>query len=118
MGDVIEFPARAARTLEPNGPGAPTPHPDVELLWRELVGDSLRTERQAAGLRLVDVAERAGVSPQYLSEVERGLKDPSSEILAALSGALDLRIAELLVRAAGAFRTGGGHSPGPVCLAA
>ena len=43
------------------------------------------TERQDRGERLTDVAERAGVSTQYLSEVERGLKDPSSEILSAVA---------------------------------
>ena len=41
------------------------------------------------------MAERAGVSTQYLSEVERGLKDPSSEMLAAIAGALDLSVREL-----------------------
>ena len=61
-------------------------------LWRELVGDELRRERQARGERLKDVAERAGVSTQYLSEVERGLKDPSSEMLQAIAGALDLSV--------------------------
>ena len=77
-----------------------TPVPEAlvessEPLWRELVGDELRARRQGRGERLVDVAERAGVSPQYLSEVERGLKDPSSEMLAAVAGALDLTVREL-----------------------
>jgi transcriptional regulator with XRE-family HTH domain len=45
------------------------------------------------------VAERAGVSVQYLSEVERGLKDPSSEMLQAIAGALDLSVRRLAVRA-------------------
>ncbi len=61
-------------------------------MWRELVGAELRRERQAREERLTDVAERAGVSTQYLSEVERGLKDPSSEILSAVAGALDLTV--------------------------
>ena len=79
----------------------------------QLVGRQLRQERQASRLRLVDVAERAGVSPQYLSEVERGLKDPSSELLAAVSGALGLPVRELAVRT---LRQG--QPTGPVCLAA
>ena len=58
----------------------------------------MRAERVAVGLRLVDAAARAGVSPQYLSEVERGLKDPSSELLAAMCGALDLTVIELVTR--------------------
>ncbi|GAA1914544.1 helix-turn-helix domain-containing protein [Nocardioides marmoribigeumensis] len=66
-----------------------------EPLWRELVGATLRTVRTRRGERLSDVAERAGVSTQYLSEIERGLKDPSSEMLAAVAGALDLSVREL-----------------------
>ena len=66
-----------------------------EPLWRELVGTTLRGVRQQRGERLSDVAERAGVSTQYLSEIERGLKDPSSELLAAVAGALDLPVREL-----------------------
>jgi transcriptional regulator with XRE-family HTH domain len=84
-----------------------------EPLWRELVGEELRASRHERGERLVDVAERAGVSPQYLSEVERGLKDVSSEMLAAVAGALDLTVRELSTRAAG--RSAGGAT---LCLAA
>jgi transcriptional regulator with XRE-family HTH domain len=86
----------------------------VEPLWRESVGHELREERLASGKRLVDVAEEAGVSPQYLSEVERGLKDPSSELLAAIAGALGLSVAEIATRVASST-----ISPqSPVCLAA
>lgn len=70
------------------------------LLWRESVGGVLRHERTARGDRLTDVADRAGVSAQYLSEVERGLKDPSSEMLHAIAGALELEVPELARRAA------------------
>lgn len=74
------------------------PYRLVEPLWREMVGCALRSARQTAGLRLVDVAQCAGVSPQYLSEIERGLKDPSSEMLAAVAGALQLRVVDLVGR--------------------
>ncbi|MDX6359380.1 MAG: hypothetical protein QOH37_2434, partial [Nocardioidaceae bacterium] len=53
-------------------------------------------------------------SPQYLSEVERGLKDPSSELLAAMAGALGLSIADLASRVASAEMS----SRAPLCLAA
>lgn len=56
------------------------------------------------------MAGRAGVSTQYLSEVERGLKDPSSEMLHAITGALGLTVRELATRAA--------RSPRALCLAA
>jgi transcriptional regulator with XRE-family HTH domain len=90
MGEILRFPDRPAR--EP----AEAPQP----LWRELVGRELHRERTARGERLVDVAGRAGVSMQYLSEVERGLKDPSSEMLHAIAGALDLGVRELATRVA------------------
>ena len=90
MGEILAFPDRAAD----KPPAAPEP------LWRELVGQELHRERTRRGERLVDVAQRAGVSMQYLSEVERGLKDPSSEMLHAIAGALDLGVRELATRVA------------------
>lgn len=63
--------------------------------WRESIGQVLRTAREHQELRLVDVAARAGVSAQYLSEVERGRKEPSSEVLLAVTAALDLTLADL-----------------------
>src|SRR6266704_2024348 len=59
-----------------------------EPLWREVLGRRLRVLRQEQQETLSETAGRAGVSPQYLSEVERGRKDPSSEMIAALAGAL------------------------------
>lgn len=107
MGDVIAFPA-------PDRSAAPAPAP--EPLWREAVGRELRAERQQAGRTLTDVAEESGVSMQYLSEVERGLKEPSSEILGAVAGALGLRLVDLTARVT---RTLAAARPtGPLCLAA
>ena len=57
-------------------------------------------------MTLTDVASRAGVSPQYLSEIERGKKDPSSEMLAAVAGALGRRVLDLT----GAVATGPGSA--------
>jgi len=71
---------------------APVRHPSA---WRRTIGALLRTAREARGLRLVDVAARARLSAQYLSEVERGLKEPSSEVLAAITAALDLTLVDL-----------------------
>lgn len=85
MGQVIPFePNRAASDREP------------EPLWREVLGRRLRDTRRARGERLVDVAARAGVSPQYLSEIERGRKEPSSEMIAAVCGALGVGLGRLL----------------------
>jgi transcriptional regulator with XRE-family HTH domain len=66
-----------------------------ERLWREVLGAELREQRRRRRLTLMQTAARAGISPQYLSEIERGLKDPSSEILAAIAGALELTVLDL-----------------------
>ena len=94
MGDVVAFP------VPPQRSSGVRPAPEPEPLWREAVGHELREERRTAGRTLADVAERAGVSTQYLSEVERGLKDPSSEMLQAIAGALDLTVSQLVTRVA------------------
>lgn len=105
MGDLIAFPRPEHR-----------PAPQPEPLWREAVGRELREERHTAGRTLADVARDAGVSTQYLSEVERGLKEPSSEVLGAVAGALGLRLVDLTSRVS--RRLGAGATRGPVCLAA
>ncbi len=69
--------------------------PDAEPLWREVLGSRLRALRQEQRETLAETAGRAGVSPQYLSEVERGRKEPSSEMIAALAGALGTSLGEL-----------------------
>ncbi|MFT4125548.1 MAG: helix-turn-helix transcriptional regulator [Gordonia sp. (in: high G+C Gram-positive bacteria)] len=68
----------------------------MEPLWREVTGQVLRRQRHDRGERLVETARRAGVSSQYLSELERGRKDASSEVLAAVAGALELSLADLV----------------------
>ncbi|WP_020109657.1 helix-turn-helix domain-containing protein [Nocardia sp. 348MFTsu5.1] len=67
----------------------------AELLWREALGAFLRRVRTDQQRILTDIAAQAGVSPQYLSEIERGRKEPSSEILAAVSGALGLSLLQI-----------------------
>jgi transcriptional regulator with XRE-family HTH domain len=68
-----------------------------EPLWRHVVGEVLRRERRAQGRTLRDVAEAARISMPYLSELERGRKEASSEVLAAAVHALGLSLADLLV---------------------
>lgn len=72
----------------------------LEPLWREVLGSRLRALRTERDETLAQTAERAGISPQYLSEVERGRKEPSSEMIAALAGALDSTVADLMAGAA------------------
>jgi hypothetical protein len=92
MAEISPFPVRPV--VPETAPPHPAP-PEFAPLWREAVGDVLRTARHERGDRLSDTARRSGVSPQYLSEMERGLKDPSSEMLAAVAGALDLTLHDL-----------------------
>lgn len=66
------------------------------VLLRRLLGDVLRRHRLRQSRTLRDVSVAAGVSLGYLSEVERGRKEASSELLAAICGALDVSLAELL----------------------
>ena len=66
-----------------------------EPLWREVLGNRLRALRADRDETLAQTAERAGISPQYLSEIERGRKEPSSEMIAALAGALGTTLADL-----------------------
>ncbi|ATL66459.1 helix-turn-helix domain-containing protein [Nocardia terpenica] len=73
---------------------SPAPQPR-EPLWREVLGQRLRELRRDQDETLAETAGRAGVSPQYLSEVERGRKEPSSEMIAALAGALGTTLADL-----------------------
>ena len=83
-----------AAPQRPTGtPPAPTPR---EPLWRHLVGDALRRERLAQERTLKDVAEAGRISMPYLSELERGRKEASSEVLAAAAHALGLGLADLL----------------------
>ncbi|MEU3711939.1 helix-turn-helix domain-containing protein [Streptomyces catenulae] len=74
-------------------PSAPAPR---EPLWRDLVGHALRRERRAQQRTLKEVAEAARISLPYLSELERGRKEASSEVLAAAARALGLDLADLL----------------------
>lgn len=75
-------------------------NPGNHPLMREAIGEVFRTTRHHRSERISDVARRANVSPQYLSEVERGVKDPSSEIVESISTALDLPVSDVLRRAA------------------
>ena len=65
-------------------------------LLRTMLGDVLRRTRLEQGRTLADVARAARVSMPYLSEIERGRKEASSEVLAAICDALSIEIADLL----------------------
>ncbi|MET8282473.1 helix-turn-helix transcriptional regulator [Micromonospora sp. NPDC005174] len=66
------------------------------VLLRRVIGDALRARRQGQQRTLREVSTAANVSLGYLSEIERGHKEPSSELLAAICDALGARLSELL----------------------
>lgn len=70
--------------------------PVKQVLVRELIGESLREQRVVQGRTLREVSKAARVSLGYLSEVERGQKEASSELLAAICSALDLPLSVVL----------------------
>jgi hypothetical protein len=71
------------------------------VLLRRVIGDALRARRQGQHRTLREVSTAANVSLGYLSEIERGQKEASSELLAAICEALGARLSELLGEVSG-----------------
>ncbi len=81
--------ASAVSTIREQTPGQKkAADPSERPLLREVYGRVLRQERTRQGRTLTEVAREAGVSTQYLSEIERGRKEPSSEVLGSVCDAL------------------------------
>jgi transcriptional regulator with XRE-family HTH domain len=76
-----------------------------------LLGEFIRTQRRLANLSLRDLAERTAVSNPYLSQIERGLHEPSVRVLKAIAGALDLSAETLLAQAGLLERDGEAAAP-------
>lgn len=111
MGDYVRLPRRSEPRAQP------------EPLWRLVLGSRLRRLRQHRGLSLTRTAARAGISAQYLSEIERGRKEPSSEVVAAVAGALGYSVLEVATLTVTDLRrstagTAVSAPRGPVALAA
>ena len=73
-----------------------------ESIWpvqRQLLGQFIRNQRHLAKMSLRDLADRASVSNPYLSQLERGLHDPSLRVLKAIAQALDLSTDVFLAQA-------------------
>ena len=66
------------------------------VLFRRFLGDVLRERRVEQGLTLRKLSQEARVSLGYISEIERGQKEASSELLASLCGALDTPLSDIL----------------------
>ena len=89
---------------------------DGSVLLRDCLGEVLRAERMRRGLTLREVSSSARVSLGYISEIERGHKEASSELLAALCDALDVRVSEVLVLASQTAAAHEGRPVGPHAL--
>ncbi len=103
------------------------------ILLRRQLGEVLRRQRLAQGLTLRELSQRARVSLGYLSEIERGQKEASSELLMAICGALDVSLSSVLLAVSDdvalaelaevggvtvtPVRTNRGHGNGPVVSA-
>src|SRR3954465_2336561 len=66
------------------------------VLFRRLLGDALRAQRMRRGMTLRQVSAEARVSLGYISEIERGQKEASSELLASLCSALEAPLSQVL----------------------
>ncbi len=71
---------------------------ELENRWREL-GEFIREQRRVGHLSLRKLSEMAGISNPYLSQIERGLRKPSAEILQQIARALEISSETLYIRA-------------------
>ena len=91
--------------------GDRTEESTMATLVREVVGDVLRGARTSQGRTLREVSDSARVSLGYLSEVERGRKEPSSELLNAICDALQVPLSQVLIDAGERMATRGARHP-------
>ncbi len=101
VSNVLPFPSNPHRDGDDT-----VEHEEPRL--RDVLGDVLRDERLDQDRTLADVAERAHVSLPYLSEVERGLKDASSDVLHSICDSLGVPVADVLERSADRLRIDAG----------
>lgn len=81
------------------------------VLLRRVIGDALRARRQGQHRTLREVSTAANVSLGYLSEIERGQKEASSELLAAICDALGARLSEVLSEVSDTLSVAEGRHP-------
>src|SRR4051794_18807026 len=105
--DPVGAAAYRERTAPLGVPPLPTAGQETAMmLLRTQLGNTLRGHRLRQRRTLRDVSGRARVSLGYLSEVERGQKEASSELLASICDALDLELADLLAEVSDSLRGG------------
>jgi transcriptional regulator with XRE-family HTH domain len=80
--------------------------------WLDALGALIRAQRVTAGLSLRELAELTKVSNAYLSQIERGLHEPSISVLGAIAAALDVSLEALLAQAGLLAPVGAGDGAG------
>lgn len=73
------------------------------MLFREVLGAQLRVQRAHQGMTLRQLSARSNVALGYLSEIERGIKEPSSELIAAICRALHVPASQIVSQCAEAL---------------
>lgn len=101
INDTMTIPAPAPDTAA-HAP-LPTAAPAREPLLREALGEALRDIRTRNGMTLRELSDLAAISPGYLSELERGRKEVSSELLASVCHGLSVSVSDVIIDAAGAM---------------
>lgn len=96
INDTMTIPA-------PAQPPLPAAEPAREPLLREALGEALRDIRTRNGMTLRELSDLAAISPGYLSELERGRKEVSSELLASVCHGLSVSVSDVIIDAAGAM---------------
>ncbi|KGF17650.1 helix-turn-helix domain-containing protein [Corynebacterium freneyi] len=96
INDTMTIPA-------PAHPPLPAAAPAREPLLREALGEALRDIRTRNGMTLRELSDLAAISPGYLSELERGRKEVSSELLASVCHGLSVSVSDVIIDAAGAM---------------
>lgn len=98
INDTMTIPAPVAESAP-----LPVAEPAREPLLREALGEALRDIRTRNGMTLRELSDIASVSPGYLSELERGRKEVSSELLASVCNGLSVSVSDVIIDAAGAM---------------
>jgi transcriptional regulator with XRE-family HTH domain len=100
---VIDRPAQQLQQLQkvPHVPSMPPIHSPLDDLDKRIadVGEFIKSQRETARMSVRRLADLAGVSNPYLSQIERGLRKPSAEILQQIAKALQISAETLYVRA-------------------
>lgn len=96
INKALTHTVKISAPVKPDAAAATVRYPKKPVILRQVIGEELRRRRMEQKRTLRQVSNLAQVSLGYLSEVERGQKEASSELLASIANALDTPLSELL----------------------